>query len=313
VDRLEAMTMLLMAVEKGSLSAAARDLQIPVPTLTRKVGELEAQLGTRLLTRTTRKLTLTDAGLAYVSAARHILALVKEQEREATGEFITPRGDLVVTSPVTLGRTHVVPEIIDFLAEFPDINIKLMQSDRNVNLVDAHVDLAVRIGHLPDSGMIATRVGSMRIVMCASPAFLESHPAPAHPDALADLPTIVFNGPMLSPGWRFRLPDTGDFTTIAVNPRLLVSAPDAAAHAAIRGVGITQLLHYHIADAVEAGTLRIIMTEYECEPVPIHLVHVSRNLMPLKLRRFIDFAVPRLRASLAKYSTPMAGDKRSAA
>jgi len=292
--------MLLAAVEKGSLSAAAREMNIPVPTLTRKVSDLEDQLGTKLLTRTTRKLTLTDAGEAYVATARRILELVDEQEREAAGEFTTPRGELVIATSMLFGRLYVLPEVIRFLALFPDINVKIMQSDRNVDLVDARVDLAVRIGNLPDSGMIATRIGSFRFVTCASPDVLSRQGVPQHPHELANMPCVMFTGPMLSPYWRFRSPESGEYTTVDVVPRLQVSSPDSAAEAAMKGVGFTQLLHYHVADAVAAGKLRIVLEEFEAEPVPIHLVHVSRNLMPLKLRRFIDFVAPRLREALSK-------------
>ncbi|MGG1948936.1 LysR substrate-binding domain-containing protein [Trinickia sp. NRRL B-1857] len=295
------MAMLIAAVDKGSLSAAARDLNVPVPTLTRKVGDLEAQLGTKLLTRTTRKLTLTDTGFAYVAAARRILDLVQEQEREAAGEFTAPRGDLVVASSNLFGRTHVLPLIADFIALFPEINVKLMQSDRNVDLVDDRVDLAVRLGALPDSGMIATRVGSFRVVVCASPAFIAGHRVPQHPSELLKMPCVMFNGPMLSPEWSFKAPATGERLVVPVTPRLQVSTPDSAVDAATRGVGFTQLLHYHVAHEVDEGRLQIVLPEFEVERVPIHLVHVSRNLMPLKLRCFIDFVAPRLRESLARF------------
>lgn len=165
MDRLEVMTMLLAAVDRGSLSAAARALQIPVSTLTRNVTQLEDALGTRLLIRTTRKLALTDAGTAYVAAARRILDQVDEQERDAKGEFTTPRGELVITTPVQFGRLHVLPVINAFLAQFPAIKVSLIQSDRNIDLIDARVDLAVRIGKLPDSSLVATRVGALRAVV----------------------------------------------------------------------------------------------------------------------------------------------------
>ncbi|ALK31028.1 LysR family transcriptional regulator [Burkholderia plantarii] len=298
MDRLEAMSMLLSAVEKGSLSAAARDLHIPVSTLTRKVSDLEIRLGTRLLIRTTRKLTLTDAGLAYVAAARRILDQVHEQEREASGEFTMPRGELVIATPVQFGRQHVLPVVNAFLAQFPEIKVRLLQSDRNVDLIDAHADAAIRIGRLPDSSLVATRVGALRAVVCASPALLARHGVPRTPDDLARLPCVVFNSPYLSP-WRFRTPGTDGLTSLTVDPRLHVSAPDSAADAAVQGIGATLLLEHDVDHAVRAGLLDIVLSEYEVEPVPVHVIHVSRNLMPLKLRSFIDFAVPRLRESLS--------------
>src|SRR5262245_22128873 len=175
------MAMLLSAVDKGSLSAAAPHQNILVSTLTRRITDLEAHLGTRLLTRTTRKLKLTDAGAAYIASARRILEQVHEQEREAAGEFTAARGGLVVATPVQLGRLHVLPIINAFLEQFPDITINVLQSDRNVDLVDAHADLAVRIGDLADSTLVATRVGLLRPVVCASPAFLERHGTPRDP------------------------------------------------------------------------------------------------------------------------------------
>ncbi len=300
LDRLEAMEMLLSAVDKGSLSAAARDLKIPVSTLTRKVTELEEMLGTRLLMRTTRKLTLTDAGASYVAAARRILDLVREQEHEATGEFTAARGELVVTTPVQLGRLHVLPIINQFLALYPDITVRLLQSDRNVDLIDAHADLAVRIGELADSSMIATRIGSLRAILCASPAFMDRQDLPTEPDDLTKFPCVVFNSPYLSP-WRFRLPSSGKLLTLDVQPRLEVTAPDAAVSAAVDGVGITLVLEHDADEALRAGKLQILLPEYEVEPVPVHMVHVSRNIMAIKLRHFIDFAAPRLRESLGHF------------
>lgn len=292
--------MLLTAVDRGSLSAAARELKIPVSTLTRKVADLEETLGTRLLIRTTRKLTLTDAGMSYVAAARRILDLVREQEREATGEFATARGELVVTAPVQLGRLHVLPVINQFLAQYPDITVRLLLSDRNIDLIDSHADLAVRIGELADSNMIATRIGSLRPVVCASPAFLARHTPPHEPDDLVKYSCVVFNSPYLSP-WRFRLPATNKVYMLEVKPRLEVTSPDAAVSAAVDNAGITFVFEHDADEAVRNGQLDILLSQFEIDPVPVHLVHVSRNLMAIKLRHFIDFAAPKLRESLSRF------------
>jgi DNA-binding transcriptional LysR family regulator len=298
MDRFEAMSMLLTAVEKGSLSAAARDLRVPVPTLSRKVADLEALLGTQLLTRTTRKLTLTDAGIAYVAAARRILEQLQEAEREAAGEFTTPRGDLVLTAPVLFGRLHVLPIVADFLALFPEINVRLVLGDRVVNLVDDHIDMAVRIGNLPDSGMIATRVGVMRAVICGSPKLLGEQGVPRVPQDLQRLPCVAADGAMLTPNWHFRFADTAGTVAVPIVPRLL-TLPEAALDAAVRGVGFVRLRYYQAFDAIQAGKLALVLEEYEPEPTPVHLIHVPRSQMPLKMRRFLDFASPRLRKSLA--------------
>jgi len=300
MDRFEAMSMFLNAIEKGSLSAAARDMHVPVPTLSRKVADLEALLGTQLLTRTTRKLILTDAGVAYAEAARHILEQVDEAERQAAGEFTTPRGELVVTAPVLFGRLHVLPVIADFLAQFPEVNVRLMLGDRNVNLVDDQIDMAVRIGRLPDSGMIATRVGSMRRVVCGSSKLLERHGVPRTPEELSRVPCVASIGVQtLASGWRFRLPGTGAEIEVPIFPRLATTA-EAAVDAAIQGVGFVCLRHYQVVDAAKAGKLRIVLQKYETEPEPIHLIHATRGQMPLKMRRFLDIAAPRLRKALAR-------------
>ncbi|WP_332459661.1 LysR family transcriptional regulator [Caballeronia hypogeia] len=300
VDRLEAMEMLVSAVDGGSLSAAARELKIPVSTLTRKVADLEEMLGTRLLIRTTRKLTLTDAGMSYVAAARRILDLVREQEHEATGEFAAARGELVITAPVQLGRLHVLPVINQFLAQYPDITARLLLSDRNIDLIDSHADLAVRIGELPDSTMIATRIGSLRPILCASPSFLANHTPPREPDDLVKYSCVVFNSPYLSP-WRFQLPSTHKVYLLDVKARLEVTSPDAAVSAASDDAGITYVFEHDADEALRHGQLEVLLPEFEIDPVPVHLVHVSRNLMAIKLRHFIDFAAPRLRESLSRF------------
>jgi DNA-binding transcriptional LysR family regulator len=302
MDRFEAMSLLVGVVDEGSLSAASRALKVPLATLSRKISDLEAMLGTRLLTRTTRKLSLTDSGIAYVAAARRILAQVDDAEREATGEFTTPKGDLVVTAPLMFGRLHVLPVVVDFLAMFPEINVKLKLADHNVDLVGDQVDMAVRIGHLPDSSMVATQIGTMRFVTCASPGFLAGHGTPKTPGELADLACVAVDAPTPSPTWRFMAPDSGSPIDIAVSPRLVVSTCSGVAQAAARGIGVTHLSHYQIAGEVARGELALILESYELPAVPVHLLHASRGQMPLKMRRFLDFAAPRLREALRQIS-----------
>ncbi len=294
MDRFEAMAMLREAVDRGSLSAAGRALRVPVPTLSRKISELEALLGARLLIRTTRRLALTDAGATYLAAARRILDEVDGAEREAAGEFAVPKGELVVTAPLHFGRLHVLPVVADFLALFPAINVRLRLADRNVVLVDDHVDVAVRIGRLDDSTMVATRIGSMRTVSCASPALLDRHGVPAAPQDLAGLPVVAVDAPM--PGSAI----PGDVASV---PRLSVTTTEAAVQAAILGIGVARLLHYQVADAVEAGALRIVLGAFEPAPVPVHLVHAVRGQLPLKMRRFLDFAAPRMRERLDRLAS----------
>lgn len=302
MDRLEAMSMLVMVTELGSFSAAARALNVPLPTLSRKVSDLESQLGARLLIRTTRKLTLTDAGVAYVASARRILEQVDEAEREAAGEFTQPKGELVLTAPIMFGRLHVLPVVAEFLAVFPEISVRLHLGDRNVDLIDDHVDMAVRFGKLPDSSMVATPIGDMRTVTCANAAVLEQYGMPEQPQDLSHYPCVMVEIPLPSPAWRYCVPDSGTAMEIPVVPRLAVTTTEAAAQAAIQGVGVTRLLHYQVAEAVVRGELQIVLEDYEMAPAPVHLIHASRGRMPLKMRRFLDFATPRLKETLRRIS-----------
>lgn len=303
MDRFEAMALLREVVDRGSLSAAGRSLRVPVPTLSRKISELEASLGTRLLIRTTRRLALTEAGAAYLAAARRILVQVDEAEREAAGEFTAPRGELVVTAPLHFGRLHVLPVVTAFLALYPEIDVRLRLADRNLHLVDDHIDMAVRIGRLEDSSMVATRVGAMRVVVCASPDLLARHGVPGSPADLRDRPVVAVDAPMAASGWRFPQAGQAQVTEVPVAPRLTVTTTEAAAQAAAAGVGFARLLHYQAAAAIEAGTLRVVLEAFEPTPVPVHLLHAGRGQLPLKMRCFLDFAAPRLRARLAALAT----------
>ncbi len=303
MDRLEAMSILVAAVDAGSLSAAGRALGVPLPTVSRKVAELEAHLGTRLLIRSTRRLTLTEAGAAYVEASRRILEDVGEAERTAAGEYSAPRGDLIVTAPVVFGRLHVLPVVTDFLAAFPEIGVRLALSDRYLDLVDDHVDLAVRIGTLPDSSMIATRVGAVRRVVCGSPAYFAAHGVPKTPADLAGLACITFDVLNTATAWDFAAPGG----TVAVRSRLSVNTAESAIDAAATGAGITRVLSYQVAQAVAEDRLRIVLAPFEFPPVPVSLVHAP-GLTPLKLRAFRDFAAPRLRKVLGTIGAALASD-----
>ncbi len=297
MDRLEAMSILVAAVETGSFTAASRRLGVPLPTVSRKVAELEAALKARLLIRTTRKLTLTDAGAAYIAAARRILDQVGEAERAAAGEYLVPRGDLAVAAPIVFGRLHVVPAVNAFLAAFPDINVQLALSDRNTDLVGDQIDVAVRIGHLDDSSMVAVRAGEVRRVVCASPDFLKRNGTPQTPDGLADLPCVTFGGNAIAT-WPFLSKRRA--VPVRIRARLCVNTAEAALDSAVAGVGLTQVLSYQAADAVKERRLKIVLREFETEPLPVHLVYPAQAQPPLKLRSFVDFALPRLKRALAE-------------
>jgi DNA-binding transcriptional LysR family regulator len=291
------MSILIKVVEAGSLSAAARRLDIPLPTVSRKVGELEAYLKTRLLNRTTRQLSLTEAGAAYVASCRRILEEVGEAERAATGEYAVPRGYLVITAPVVFGRLHVAPVLADFLAHYPEIDARLFLTDRITHMLEEHIDVAVRVGSLPDSGLVAVNVGQMRLVVCASPAYLASRGEPAKPDELANHACIAFEGLTSTRAWNFLAGKTE--RTVQIRPRLVTNTAETAVDTAVVGVGLTRVLSYQAAAAVREGKLRLVLEKFEPPPLPISLVHTGQLPVPLKLRAFLDFARPRLQVRLA--------------
>jgi DNA-binding transcriptional LysR family regulator len=298
MNRLESMSILVAVVDAGSLSAAARHLGMPLATVSRKVAELESHLKTRLLHRTTRQLSLTEAGASYVAACRRILEDIGEAERTATGEYAAPKGELVVTAPVVFGRLHIVPVVAEFLAHYPEIDIRLVLTDRVVHMMDEQVDVAVRIGELPDSALMATRVGTVRRVVCASPAYLATHGAPARPRDLSGHNCITFEVLESKRAWVF---ETGKSElSVPVHSRLAVNTAEAAIAAAILGVGLIRVLSYQVADAIRDETLRVVLDTFESAPLPISLVHTGQAPLPLKLRAFLDFVTPRLRTRTSR-------------
>jgi DNA-binding transcriptional LysR family regulator len=299
MDRLEAMTYLVAAVEAGSFAAAGRKLGVPLPTLSRKVGDLEAHLKVRLLVRGTRKLTLTDAGVAYLAASRRILDEVSEAERAATGEYEAARGELVVTAPVVFGRLHVLPVVYRFLAAHPEIAVRLTLADHNLHLLDEQIDVALRIGRLPDSSLVATPIGEVRRIVCASPAYLVAHGTPKRPQDLAGHACVTHEFPGAG-AWMFRTSDGHGYETAPVRPRLRVNSAEAAIDAAVLGGGLTQVLSYQVAARVAARQLKLVLRDYDSPPIPVHLVQTGQKPLPLKVRRFLDFATPLLRTALAK-------------
>jgi DNA-binding transcriptional LysR family regulator len=298
MDRLDAMSVLVAAVEAGSLSAAARRLGTPLATVSRKVSELEAHLKTRLLNRSSRQLTLTDAGRAYVAACKRILEDVGEAERAASGEYSAPRGDLIITAPIVFGRLHVLPVALEFLKAYPEVDIRLTLADAVVNLLEERVDLAVRIGELPDSSLVASRIGTVRRVICASPAYLAERGKPQRPGDLSKHHCITFEGQVSPVTWTIGAGKSA--VAVPIHSRLVVNTGEAAIDAAIAGVGITRVLSYQIANAVQAGLLVVVLEKFEPAPLPVNLVYAGQRLLPLKLRAFLDFAAPRLKARLSQ-------------
>jgi DNA-binding transcriptional LysR family regulator len=296
MDRLDAMAVFVAVVEAGTLSGAARQLSTPLTSVSRKLADLEAHLGTTLITRSTRRLALTEAGRDYLAACRDILGRVEEAEKGAAGAFAAPKGQLVVAAPIVFGRLHAVPVIVDFLQAQAEVDVRLLLGDRNVNLLEEHVDIALRIGTLPDSSLIAQTVGAVTRVTCASPAYLARHGTPAEPNELRRHACISFEGLMSASAWSFTV---GDATQrVQIRSRLSVTTADAAIAAARAGLGITRVLSYQVAEAIALGELVRILGDSEPAPVPASVVYASQGRLPMKCRAFIDFAVPRLRHRL---------------
>ncbi|CVI63572.1 MULTISPECIES: LysR family transcriptional regulator [Agrobacterium] len=297
MDRFEAMSVLLAVVDAGSLSAGARRLHAPLATVSRKVADLEKHLGVRLVLRTRRGLSLTDEGRNYVAASRRILDELEAAERQASGDYGALRGGLHVTAPIAFGERHVLPIVLEFLKEQPEIDMRLTLTDRQISLADEHVDVALRIGHLADSALIATRVGAVRRVVCASPDYFVRRGVPHEPDDLARHDGISFQGFATAPEVRYRR--DGAAFNVEPRPRFAVNTTEAAIQAAVSGIGIIRVLSYQIAGQLRSGALQEVLVEFAPEPLPVNVVYGPADPLPTKIRCFLDWITPRLRDQLA--------------
>jgi DNA-binding transcriptional LysR family regulator len=277
----------------GSFAEAARRLGRSPAAVTRGIAELETRLGVRLLNRTTRAVSLTEAGERLLGGAKRVLADLDEIERAAAGAGTAPGGELRVTVPILFGRLHVLPLVTEFLDRFPDVSVALMLIDRPVDLVEEGLDIALRIGALAESSAVATRVGTMRRVVVAAPDYLKRHGTPQTPAHLAAHAVVVFSG--LSGVERWGFADRMGETSVAIKPRLTVTTAEAAVDAARAGFGITRVVGYQAADDIARGKLIRLLKDYEGGELPIHLLYPGGRYPPPKLRAFLDFTVPRLR------------------
>ena len=297
MDRLEAMSIIVAVTETGSFSAASRRLKKPVATVSRMVAELEARLKAQLFQRSSRQMTLTDAGRSYIEACKRIIEQVDDAEREVSGEYRIPKGDLAITSPWGLGHMHLLPIAAEFMKAYPEIALRLVLTDRIVDTVEENIDISIRIGNLADSNLIATKVGSVRFVLCASPLYLAEHGHPSEPAELAAHDCISIDSVAPQRSWKF-IKD-GREIVAPIRSRLTVSDSEAAIDAAIASAGITRVMSYKMEAARRAGQLVLMLEEYEQEPWPVHVVYAERKPVPLKLRAFLNWVTPRLKARLA--------------
>jgi DNA-binding transcriptional LysR family regulator len=293
-DRLDTLTIFVAVAEQQSFAEAARQLSRSPASVTRAVAALEERLQTRLFNRTTRSVSLTDAGARYLASCRRLLAAYDELEAENVGELAEPRGWINVTAPVMFGRLHVLPVVRSFLDKHPRVDIRLLLLDRIVSLVDEGLDLGVRIGQLPNSSLRAIRVGQMRRIVCASPQYIARHGVPATPRDLGNHSIVACTAVTPIPDhWTFHGPS--GLISAAVTPRLVVNVTAAAVDAALDGLGFTCVRSYQAEPHAAAGRLQTVLVEYEPPPAPIHIVHPEGRHLPAKVRLFIDYAAERLR------------------
>ncbi|MBY8973887.1 LysR family transcriptional regulator [Pseudomonas sp. P867] len=292
MDRFHEMQVFLAVAEEEGFAAAARRLKTSPPSVTRAIAAMEQRIGTQLLARTTRSLHLTEAGQRYLEDCRRILAELEEAEEAAAGSYSIPGGQLTVTAPVLFGELYVAPVLGEYLDQFPLVNISALLVDRVVNMTDEGVDVAVRIGHLHEPGQQAIKVGEVRRVVCASPAYLDQHGRPQRPEQLREARIVTSSSSQLVSEWTFV--DAGRPLKIAIEPRLIVTANNAAINLARLDWGMTRVLSYQVAAAVAAGELELVLEAFEPAPLPIHVVFQQNGRIPAKVNTFVDFLSQRL-------------------
>ena len=297
MDRFHLMTVYVAVAEEESFAAAARRLHMSPPAVTRAVALLEERLGVRLLTRTTRLVRATEAGARYLEDSRRILLEVNEADDAAAGVNATPRGHLAVTAPMLFGKLYVMPIITAYQRIFQETTVSALFVDRVVNLLDEGLDVGIRIGQLPDSTLRAIRVGQVRRVVCAAPAYLASHGIPKTPADLAGHQIIAATAISTGSDWIFA--NGGEKLRVKLNPRILVNTNDGALEAAKDGFGLTRLISYQVANELAAGQLKTVLSRYEDAPLPIHVIHREGRHRSAKVRSFVDFAVEKLRTDKA--------------
>ena len=286
MDRIDAMQAFVAVADLQGFAPAARKLGLSPSGVTRLIAALEDRLGARLLQRTTRSVTLTDVGARYLERVRRILADVEEAEGSAEGERTRPSGRLVVSAPFGFGRLHVSPVMSAYLKRYPEVSGELRLSDRVINLVEDGVDLAVRIGHLANSSLVARHVGEMRRIVVASSGYLRDRGEPDSPEAIASHETIQFGAMTASSDWRFV--EDGRDVRVTCAPRFTTNSADAAIQYAEQDGGLTRVLAYQAAAAIKAGRLKVVLEKFEQPPLPIHLIYPTSRLLSAKVRTFID-------------------------
>lgn len=296
MDRFETMRIFVAVADAGGFAAAARRLSLSAPAVTRAVAALEADLGAPLLHRTTRVVQLTDTGTRFLQDARRILGELEQAMASAAGAHGKPSGTVAITASALFGRLFVAPIVLGFLTRYREVSARLFLIDRIVDLMEERLDVAIRIADLPSSSLTATRVGSVRRVVCGSPKYLAKHGVPKTPRDLEQFVAIELTSPGTA---RWDFVQNGAHLNVKPPSRLSANSTDVAIAAAIAGHGLTRALSYQVARELRVGKLRVVLQEYEPPPVPVHVVHREGRRATSRVRAFVDFAVDRLRAEPA--------------
>jgi DNA-binding transcriptional LysR family regulator len=303
MDRFQEMKVLLAVAQAQSFAGGARLMRMSPPSITRVIAGLEKRLGVLLLARSTRSLRLTEAGRRYVEDCKRILLEVEAAEELASGSGMQARGDLTVTASVMFGEQYLIPLITEYLAVHPEVTVNTLLVDRLVNLVDEGVDVAVRIGELPDTSLRAVKVGQVSMVVCAAPSLLDRVGRPVQPADVMKLPIVMSSASALLTDWRFTV---GNKTlTLHPSPRMVVNSNHASIKAASMGWGLTRAFSYQVADSVAKGELEILLKDYQTPVLPVHILYQSGERISAKVRTFVDYCSARLAADSALRAFPV--------
>lgn len=287
MDRLKSIEVFLAVARNGGFSAAADELGLSKAMVSKHVGQLEGSLGVRLLNRTTRRVGLTEAGIAYRDRMKELLEELEQTEQSIAQLSTEPRGTLRVVAPTSFGAFHLARGIADYRASHPEVGVELVLTDHPVDLVEEGLDLAIRVGALEDSSLVARKLAETRVVVCAAPQYLARHGRPAHPDDLARASCLVYTGRQLSPDWSFRV--DGRVRNVRIDGMVRSNVGDALRIAAIQGAGVVQMPTYMVGLDIANGRLEVVLEEFEPPPRPIHATYLYRRYLSAKVRTFVNF------------------------
>ena len=294
MDQLDAMRIYVAVVESQGFSAASRALGIPVPTVSRKVANLEEKLGVQLLVRSTRKVSATSSGMDYYDDARRILEDISGADRRVAGEYQQIKGLLTLTAPALFGRLYILPIVNEFMRLHDEVEVRLLLTNHMLDMLEEHIDLGVSIGSRSPGSMKVVPVTEMRLIVCASPQYLSAAGRPGKPDDLLDHETITFARSCMQYPWPFKMP-TGDNREVNLKSRLVVNTAEAAIDSVLKDTGLTQLNYYEAKSYIAAGELEVVLESYEIEPAPVVITIPQGLRTPQKVNAFVDFAITELR------------------